>query len=77
MNYVEIILLLVSEYVGSFYLEILENVVSKEVFVDLFVYLKNELNWFFLKILEYDFEMKIWDVNWEFYKMERWDEDLR
>lgn len=65
-----------SEYVGSFYLEILENVVSKEVLFDLFDYLKSELKWLFLKILEYDLEMKLWEVNWEFYKMECWDEDL-
>lgn len=77
MNHAETISSPASEYTGSPYPGILENVASKEVFFDLPVHLKNELNWPSLKISEYDLEMKIWDVNWELHKLERWDEDPR
>jgi len=77
VNHAETVSSPASEYAGSPYPEILENVASKEVFFDLPVHLKNELNWPSLKISEYDLEMKIWDVNWELHKLERWDEDPR
>lgn len=66
-----------SKYPGRPCPEILENVASKEVLFDLPVHLNNELNWPSLKISELDLKMKIWEVNWELNKMERWDEDPR
>lgn len=75
LNHAETISSPASEYAGNPYPEILENVASKEVLFDLPVHLKNELNWPSLKISEYDLEMKIWDVNWELHKLERWDEE--
>lgn len=77
VNHAETISSPASEYARSPYPEILENVASKEVLFDLPDHLKSELKWPSLKISEYDLEMKLWEVNWELHKMERWDEDPR
>ena len=62
VNHAETISSPASEYAGSPYPEILENVASKEVLFDLPVHLKNELKCPSLKISEYDLEMKLWEV---------------
>lgn len=58
MNHAETISSPASEYTGSQYPEILDNVASNEVQFDLTVQLKESLNWPSLKISEYDLEMK-------------------
>lgn len=77
MNYAETISSPASEYTGSQYPEILDNVAGNEVQFDLTVQLKDSLNWPSLKISKYDLEMKIWEIHWKLHELERWDEDPR